>query len=435
MFTRAPLSLLFIPLLCLPFCHAYAKTQSNCLPLNKTPENIAICTQLADKGNASAQDKLGEIYYQDALWHKGYHTKARLLFEKAAEQGLASAQYHLGAIYRDEFNNFPIALSWFEKAAAQGNLDAQNSIGYIYENGSGGKPPRNYYFDENGKNTDPDLPYIEAKFAPYEFQLPSDPYSRAVYPMSEYGQGVEPDLTKAIEWYQKAADKGHALAQTNLAYFYLFGIGVTKDEKQAFELYQKAAKQNCAPALKSLAFMYMQGLGTNQDVPKAFASLEQAYRILPDDILWDVIRRIETDKQYKKYSLKMTIEDNTTPHREQFQIENSTDEDYITEKFQFFNNIYQLNFHKDTGPIDIWPRPTWSIVLGETIGEITPLKERLLIKESIQGYYKVMTFLSHFYKGEIQDVEKAQLWRKYAIKMGELSFDEYWTDYPPLEDK
>ena len=177
-------------------------------------------------------------------------------------------------MYRDEFNNFPIALSWFEKAAAQGNLDAQNSIGYIYENGSGGKPPRNYYFDENGKNTDPDLPYIEAKFAPYEFQLPSDPYSRAVYPMSEYGQGVEPDLTKAIEWYQKAADKGHALAQTNLAYFYLFGIGVTKDEKHAFELYQKAAKQNCAPALKSLAFMYIQGLGTNQDVPKAFASLE-----------------------------------------------------------------------------------------------------------------------------------------------------------------
>ena len=131
----------------------------------------------------------------------------------------------------------------------------------------------------------------------------------------------------------------------------------------------------------------------------------------------------------------MTIEDNTTPHREQFQIENSTDEDYITEKFQFFNNIYQLNFHKDTGPIDIWPRPTWSIVLGETIGEITPLKERYLIKKSIQGYYKTLTLLSHFYKGEIQDIEKAQLWRKYAIKMGALPYDKNWPSYPPLEDK
>ena len=431
MFTRAPLSLLFIPLLCLPFCHAYAKTQSNCLPLNKTPENIAICTQLADKGNASAQDKLGEIYYQDALWHKGYHTKARLLFEKAAEQGLASAQYHLGAMYRDEFNNFPIALSWFEKAAAQGNLDAQNSIGYIYENGSGGKPPRNYYFDENGKNTDPDLPYIEAKFAPYEFQLPSDPYSRAVYPMSEYGQGVEPDLTKAIEWYQKAADKGHALAQTNLAYFYLFGIGVTKDEKQAFELYQKAAKQNCAPALKSLAFMYMQGLGTNQDVPKAFASLEQAYRILPDDNLWEII----SHKMYIRYSLKTKLKYYSKPSREQFEPNDSSDEDYLYECFEFFTRIYQLNFTRGMGSMYIWPRPTWSIVLGETIGEITPLKERYLIKKSIQGYYKTLTLLSHFYKGEIQDIEKAQLWRKYAIKMGELSFDKYWTDYPPLEDK
>ena len=181
--------------------------------------------------------------------------------------------------------------------------------------------------------------------------------------------------------------------------------------------------------------MYIQGLGTNQDVIKAFASLEQAYRILPDYNLWDVIWRIETDKQYKKYSLKMTIEDDTKPLREQFEIKNSSDEDYITEKFKFFNNIYQLNFHKGTGPVYIWPRPTWSIVLEETVGEITPLKERFLIKESIQGYYNVMTILSHFYKGEIQDIEKAQLWRKYAIKMGELSFDKYWTDYPPLEDK
>ncbi|MWN91322.1 hypothetical protein GQ597_11505 [Gilliamella sp. Pra-s65] len=409
---------------------AYAKTNTKCLPLKKDEANIAICTKLADKGEATAQNNLGEIYYQDALLHKGYHTKARLLFEKAAAQGLAKAQYNLGAMYRDEFNNFPVALSWFEKAAAQGDLDAQNSIGYIYENGSGGKPPRNYFFDENGKNADPDLPYIEAKFAPYEFQLPSDPYSRAIYPMSEFGQGVEPDLAKAIEWYQKAANKGHALAQTNLAYFYLFGIGVEKDEKQAFELYQKAAKQNCAPALKTLAFMYMQGLGTEQDIPKSFATLEQAYQILPDDNLWHMINQ----KMHIRYSLKTTLKYYKEPRRQKFQITDSSDEDYITEKFKFFNRIYQLNFINGIGPIEIWPRPTWSSVLGETIGEITPLKERYLVKESIQGYYKTMTYLSYYYKGEAQDIAKAQLWRKYAITMGELPFENYWPGYPPLEE-
>jgi TPR repeat protein len=425
--TKLPLLLFVLVGLSLP---SVAKTNTKCLPLNKDEANIAICTKLADKGDANAQNSLGEIYYQDALLHKGYHTKARLLFEKAAAQGLAKAQYNLGAIYRDEFNNFPVALSWFEKAAAQGNLDAQNSIGYIYENGSGGKPPRNYFFDENGKNTDPDLPYIEAKFAPYEFQLPSDPYSRAIYPMSEFGQGVEPDLAKAIEWYQKAANKGHALAQTNLAYFYLFGIGVEKDEKKAFELYQKAAKQNCAPALKTLAFMYMQGLGTEQDVPKSFATLEQAYQILPDDNLWHMI----SHKMYIRYSLKTTLKYYKEPRRQKFQITDSSDEDYITEKFQFFNRIYQLNLINGIGPIEIWPRPTWSVILGETVGEITPLKERYLVKKSIQGYYKTMTYLSYYYKGEAQDITQAQLWRKYAITMGELPFENYWPGYPPLEE-
>lgn len=428
--TKLPLLLFVLVGLSLP---SAAKTNTKCLPLNKDEANIAICTKLADKGDANAQNSLGEIYYQDALLHKGYHTKARLLFEKAAAQGLAKAQYNLGAIYRDEFNNFPVALSWFEKAAAQGNLDAQNSIGYIYENGSGGKPPRNYFFDENGKNTDPDLPYIEAKFAPYEFQLPSDPYSRAIYPMSEFGQGVEPDLAKAIEWYQKAANKGHALAQTNLAYFYLFGIGVEKDEKKAFELYQKAAKQNCAPALKTLAFMYMQGLGTEQDVPKGFDTLVQAFRVMPDNNLENVIWRIENNENYKKYSLKAKIEDYKELRRQKFQITDSSDEDYIAEKFNFFNRIYQLNFINGIGPIEIWPRPTWSSVLGETIGEITPLKERYLVKESIQGYYKTMTYLSYYYKGEARDIAQAQLWRKYAITMGELPFENYWPGYPPLE--
>ncbi|MWN91402.1 hypothetical protein GQ597_11925, partial [Gilliamella sp. Pra-s65] len=217
-------------------------------------------------------------------------------------------------------------------------------------------------------------------------------------------------------------------------YFYLFGIGVEKDEKQAFELYQKAAKQNCAPALKTLAFMYMQGLGTEQDIPKGFDTLVQAFRVMPDNNLEDVIWRIETNENYKKYSLKAKIEDYKKSRRQKFLITDSSDEDYIAEKFKFFNNIYRLYFRNGIGSMYSWQRPTWSIVLGETVGEITPLKEQYLIKDSIQGYYQTMTYLSYYYKGEAQDIAKAQLWRKYAITMGELPFENYWPGYPPLEE-
>jgi hypothetical protein len=44
-----------------------------------------------------------------------------------------------------------------------------------------------------------------------------------------------------------------------------------------------------------------------------------------------------------------------------------------------------------------------------------------------------MTDLSYYFKGEAQDIAQAQLWRKYAITMGELPFENYWPGYPPLE--
>lgn len=397
--------------------------------------NIQICTALADRGNVVAQNTLGEIYYGDnLLYQKGNHTKARLLFEKAAAQGLAQAQYNLGSMYRDELSNFPIALSWFEKAAAQGNVDAQNSIGYIYENASGGKPPRLYVFDEQGKNIDPELPKIEAQFAPFDkFSIPIKYYPRTIYPLSEYGQGVEPDLNKAFEWYEKAAKQGHALAQTNLAYFYLFGIVVKKDEKQAFKLYAQAAKQQFVPALKTLAFMYMQGLGTKVDEHKAFTLLEQAYQLQPDDSLWHLIHIVMNID----YSFKTQLKHQKRKYRSQYYFdEEASDEDFVYDRFNYLKAFYNLNM-KDGSQIvtfSLWTRETFDILLGNTVGEISALKERFFTKYAIQSNYNMMTSLSYYYKGEEQDIARAQLWRKYAIKMGAVDHPTEWPDYPPLDE-
>jgi TPR repeat protein len=50
-------------------------------------------------------------------------------------------------------------------------------------------------------------------------------------------------LAEAAVWYQKAAQKGFADAQTQLAQLYESGEGVPKDEARAMELYAKAAAQ------------------------------------------------------------------------------------------------------------------------------------------------------------------------------------------------
>jgi TPR repeat protein len=413
---------------------SHTSEQPTC-QLSRDEANIQRCTELAESGDAIAQNTLGEIFYGDnLLYQKGDHTKARLLFEKAAAQGLAKAQYNLGSMYRDELNNFPIALSWFEKAAAQGNADAQNSIGYIYENASGGKPPRPYIFDQNGKNLDKKIPDIKAKFAKLDNNLPVDYYRRSIYPLSEYGQGVEPNLQKAIEWYQKAANQGHALAQTNLAYFYLFGIGVDKDENHAFKLYEKAANQQFVPAIRTLAFMYMQGLGIKVDEHKAFTLLEQVYQLQPDETLWNFFYSV----MYRHYGLKTKLEhkDQKTIRIRYYSIIEGSDEDFIYGSLYGLKNFYNLDMLNSSHLFILTKnrRNTFDVWSGKDTGDLLKLKERYFIKKSIQGYYNTMTLLSYFYKGEGNDLQKAMLWRKYALKMGQVNKPGFWPNYPPLED-
>lgn len=108
--------------------------------------------------------------------------------EKAAELGLAQAQYDWGTEY---FNNeeYDQAVTWFRKAADQGNSDAQHDLGNCYDE----------------------------------------------------GLGVGQDYKQAAEWYQKAAEQDNHLAQYWLAEYYLTGKGVKKDKKVANEYYYKAA--------------------------------------------------------------------------------------------------------------------------------------------------------------------------------------------------
>jgi len=63
-----------------------------------------------------------------------------------------------------------------------------------------------------------------------------------------------------MEWYRKAADQGHALAQCNLGIVYHNGIGLAQDFEQAKQWLRKAADQGHANAQHVLGIMYDNGL-------------------------------------------------------------------------------------------------------------------------------------------------------------------------------
>jgi TPR repeat protein len=55
------------------------------------------------------------------------------------------------------------------------------------------------------------------------------------------GEGAAQDYAQAAQWYLKAADQSHSLAQFNLAIMYAAGQGVPRDEAKSKAWMQKAA--------------------------------------------------------------------------------------------------------------------------------------------------------------------------------------------------
>ena len=69
--------------------------------------------------------------------------------------------------------------------------------------------------------------------------------------MYDNGEGVPEDDAKAVSWYRKAAEQGHAKAQFNLGYMYAKGEGVLEDYVQAYAWWSIAATRGFAAAKRN----------------------------------------------------------------------------------------------------------------------------------------------------------------------------------------
>src|SRR4029453_5701706 len=75
----------------------------------------------------------------------------------------------------------------------------------------------------------------------------------------ESGDVLPEDPAEAARWYRRAANEGHAGAQTNLAMMYFEGHGVLRDVRQAILWYERAADPGAAIARFSLGSIYGAG--------------------------------------------------------------------------------------------------------------------------------------------------------------------------------
>lgn len=91
----------------------------------------------------------------------------------------------------------------------------------------------------------------------------------ALYSAGDMQAGAQQDYPKALAWYRKAADQGHAGAQFNVGIFYANGQAVTRDMATAATWWRSAATQGHVEAQFNLGLLYAQGEGVTQDLKEA----------------------------------------------------------------------------------------------------------------------------------------------------------------------
>lgn len=177
-------------------------------------------------------------------------TQAAAKAQAAAPVQGGPATEAVDAYRRGEFAK---AKGIWEKLASQGDAQAMNNLGVLYDLGQGVEPDLGRalnYFAQSAK-------------AGHASGMSN--YAR----MLEQGRGIAANPEEAARWFDQAARKGQAEAQYNLGMMYEQGRGVPKDAKAAAAWYSRAASQQQGNALARLGHLYREGSGVSKDVPRA----------------------------------------------------------------------------------------------------------------------------------------------------------------------
>ena len=81
---------------------------------------------------------------------------------------------------------------------------------------------------------------------------------------------IQPDLNKALEYYEKAAEGGMEDALLELGYIYCAGKHMQPDYAKGINYYKQAAEMGNTTALGNLGMAYMNGYGVEKNKTKGF---------------------------------------------------------------------------------------------------------------------------------------------------------------------
>lgn len=206
-------------------------------PLDPAPPADVLAR--AEAGDAEAANEMG-------LWYSKNHPTSRqveLWFRRAADAGLARAQYNMGVLTM-KLGRTAESIQWFRQAVDGGWPSAPFALGSLLE--------------EQGDR--------KGAFAAF------DVGARQGCPLSQDAIGklaleyeTEESFKVARYWSEKSAEQGYAPAQARMGQIFHEGLGVERNPEQAMRWFLEAARQGHDGAQMMIGVAAHLGIGVEAD--------------------------------------------------------------------------------------------------------------------------------------------------------------------------
>lgn len=180
----------------------------------------------AERGNKKAASMLCRIFYNLGEQTDKIPNEIWEIMERQANAGYAYACFAMHTKYYKDYENYYISFDYLKKAVRDKTLGyAYLRLGIHYGWGMGVRPNHTlsmYYYKKAVE-----LGCVEAySFIGQEIEFGSDK--------------CLPDVTKAVEFYRKGAEKNDTRSINRLGMCYAEGKGVDKSKEEAFSLFEKS---------------------------------------------------------------------------------------------------------------------------------------------------------------------------------------------------
>jgi len=211
---------------------------------------LSIFRPMAEDGLPGGQYFLG-LHYEFGFGVEKDLQHAINLFQLASEQHYGAAEHHMAVLYLEgvleQKNNE--GLKWLTRAVEHGYYPAYGRMGYLYEHSLGVEPDvqkaiRFYQLGSERKD----------KFATTNL-------AKLFY----FGDKIKQDYIKSARLFAIATELGHNTAQYFLGVQFMYGFGIESNQPKAVILYRQAADQGHLEAQNALGVAYANGTGITQD--------------------------------------------------------------------------------------------------------------------------------------------------------------------------